>query len=409
MRYFRRMSALILGFLLLLTVPVCHAEEAVELTRLCMFSSSDSPKKTAGLTDQSYLTRITLSENGFAQIDLPAGKACGGLYVNFYGLPAPYQVQKLDASGRWETLARPDPNIVNMWIPLPPTMGTLRITANGETCISELRVLGVGELPGWVQTWRYFQGKADLMVVVAHPDDELVFLGGTLPYYCGQLGKHTMVVYMTTGYPRRRNELLDGLWTCGVRDYPELCDYQDGYTHLITYAFERWGGRPAVYDQVTSLVRRYRPDVLVTMDIRNGEDKHGMHRAAADSAVNAVQLAADPGYQTPLTAVYPPWQVQKVYLHLYNQNRIIMPWDQLTLSAFHGQTAADVAKDAFRKHVSQQHTRHKVYLCNPYDSKDFGLFFSTVGEDQLKNDFFEHIPTPPAESILPEAVPLAVR
>ena len=409
MRCFHRLPALILGLFILLTVSVCHAEEAAELTSFCTFSSTDSPKKTAGLTDQSYLTRISLTEDGYAQIDLPPGETCGGLYINFYGVPAPYELQKLDVNGQWVTLARPDPNIVNMWIPLAPTRGKLRIAVGGETCISELRVLGVGELPDWVQTWHYFEGKADLMVVVAHPDDELVFLGGTLPYYCGQLGKHTLVVYMTTGYPRRRNELLDGLWVCGVRDYPELCDYRDGYTHLITYAFERWGGREAVYDRVTSLVRRYRPDVLVTMDIRNGEDKHGMHRAAADSAVNAVQLAADPTFRAPLTAVYPSWQVQKLYLHLYNQNRVIMPWDQLSLSAFHGQTAADVAKEAFRRHVSQQHTRHKVYLCNPYDSKDFGLYFSTVGEDKLKNDFFEHIASPSMGSALPEAAPLTAK
>ena len=371
--------------------PAAKAQGAPDLTPLCSIASTDPAKDSAVLADASYQTYVSLRPGGYVQINAPADQPCAGLYMNILGPAVPYSVQSLEPDGQWVTLANPDPSIVNIYVPLVRPVGALRIVPNGDLRIAELRALGPGDLPEWVQTWRRMEGKADLMLVVAHPDDEFVFLGGTLPYYCGQQQKKTIVVYMTTGYTRRRNELLDGLWSCGVRDYPELCEYRDGYTHLINYSFDRWGGRERVYRKVASLIRKYRPDVMVTQDLLNGEDRHGMHRAAADAAVNALQQAADGAFDAASLRSLPPWQVSKLYLHLYPENRIIMPWDQLPLSRFGDRTAADVAKAAFKMHVSQQKTRHKVYLCNPYDSKDFGLYYSCVGADSAKNDFFEHI------------------
>ena len=386
--------ALVLAVVILLALclPTALAQEAPDLSAQCTFSSTDPKKEPSVLTDCSYKTYVTLQAQGDVAIGLPDKTPCEGLYINFFGYPLPYTVQRQQPDGQWVTVATPDPGIVNMYVPLPSVTGRLRVVTSGETRISELRVLGKGSLPGWVQTWRRMEGKADLMLIVAHPDDELVFLGGTLPYYCGQLHKRTMVVYMTTGFQRRRNELLDGLWTCGVRDYPELCEFRDGYTHLINYSFDLWGGRAKVYQKTAAFIRQYRPDVVVTLDIRNGEDTHGMHRAAADAAVNAVSFAADPTFDAPASQQTGVWQVKKLYVHLHDQRRIIMPWDQIKLSDYNGRTAADVAKQAFKQHVSQQKTRHKVYLCNPYDSRDFGLYFSTVGPDTQRADFFEHIP-----------------
>ena len=391
MRLLRWLLPLLAVALFWACAPAAKAQEAPNLTPLCSLASTDAAKDASVLTDHSYQTYVTLKPDGFIQIDAPAGQPCEGLYLNLLGPAAPYAVQCLEPDGRWVPRANPDPTIVNIYVPLDHPAGSIRIVPDGDLRIAEICAFGPGGLPPWVQTWHRMEGKADLMLVVAHPDDEYVFLGGTLPYYCGQQQRKTIVVYMTTGYTRRRNELLDGLWTCGVRDYPELCEYRDGYTHLINYSFDRWGGRERVYRKVASLIRRYRPDVIVTQDLINGEDKHGMHRAAADATVNAVKQAADGSFDAASLRSLPPWQVFKLYLHLYPQNRIIMPWDQMPLTRFGGKTAADVAKEAFKKHVSQQKTRHKVYLCNPYDSKDFGLYFSTVGEDTGKCDFFEHV------------------
>ncbi|MBQ8080714.1 MAG: PIG-L family deacetylase [Clostridia bacterium] len=61
-----------------------------------------------------------------------------------------------------------------------------------------------------------------MLLLSAHPDDELLWFGGTLPTYAGERGKQVQLVYLAHGDARRKNELLDGLWTCGVHAYPVI-------------------------------------------------------------------------------------------------------------------------------------------------------------------------------------------
>ena len=112
-------------------------------------------------------------------------------------------------------------------------------------------------------------------------------------------------------------------------------------------------------------------------------------RAAADAAQAAVALAADAGYQKKMTHSE-PWQIKKLYIHLYEQNPVKMDWRK-PLAAFEGQTAFDVACRAFACHVSQQRTDYHVEDFGSYDNSRFGLAFSAVGEDTRKDDFFEHV------------------
>ena len=50
-----------------------------------------------------------------------------------------------------------------------------------------------------------------------------------------------------------------------------------------------------------------------------------------------------------------------------------------------------MAEAAFACHISQQDTEYRVEDFGPYDNAVFGLAFSMVGEDEEKDDFFEHI------------------
>ncbi|HRX08059.1 MAG TPA: PIG-L family deacetylase, partial [Candidatus Limiplasma sp.] len=74
----------------------------------------------------------------------------------------------------------------------------------------------------------------------------------------------------------------------------------------------------------------------------------------------------------------------------YKQNRIVMDWSE-PLAAYGGESALSIAQQAFTLHRSQQDTNYRVETSGPYDCSLFGLFFSTVGEDILKNDFLENI------------------
>ena len=78
--------------------------------------------------------------------------------------------------------------------------------------INEVFVFGDGDLPDWVQRWEPTPEKADLLLLVAHPDDELIFFGGTIPTYAVERGMNVVVAYMSYSNTTRRSELLNGLW-----------------------------------------------------------------------------------------------------------------------------------------------------------------------------------------------------
>ncbi len=117
-----------------------------------------------------------------------------------------------------------------------------------------------------------------------------------------------------------------------------------------------------------------------------------MHKLCADTVINALKKAADPKAEKKSAKQYGTWNVPKCYIHLYDQSQIIFDWRNLSLSAFGGRSAYDVASDAWHCHLSQQRTEYEVYMDGPYNSQVFGLYRSLVGPDIRHDDFFENLP-----------------
>ena len=75
---------------------------------------------------------------------------------------------------------------------------------------------------------------------------------------------------------------------------------------------------------------------------------------------------------------------------LYEKNELFMDWD-VPLNRFGGKTAMDIARESFAMHESQQGFFYVYGEGDDWDSRKFGLYRSTVGEDTAKNDVFENI------------------
>ena len=225
-------------------------------------------------------------------------------------------------------------------------------------------------------------------MLVAHPDDEYVFMGGLIPYYSAERGKKVVVAYLTKGTSQRRMELLDGLWTVGQKSYPVLGRFSDNSSMNLKKAYAQLD-KKQTRRYAIELFRRYKPKVVVTHDVK-GEYGHGAHKLCADIVLYAMTKAADPAADPKLTAQYGVWDVPKVYLHLYPENQIEMDWHR-PLAAFGGRSAFEMAQAGFACHQSQQHTKYTVFDSDPYDAKKFGLVRSLVGADTDKDDFFENL------------------
>lgn len=254
--------------------------------------------------------------------------------------------------------------------------------------IAEIYFFSEGKLPKWVQLWKPTFEKADMLVLFAHPDDEVLFLGGTIPYYAGEKKVKLIAAALTHGNRMRKSELLNCLWTCGVENYPVFLNIDDSFSKRLNVAYDK-AGKKKVQNLITELIRKHKPEVIVTQDI-NGEYGHGQHRMCADAAIKAFDFANDEKYTYKNSSE--PWQTKKLYIHLYRENQLIMDWDK-PLENFEGKTAFEVAKEGFGMHKSQH--RYKQFKVEPIDSKyscyHFGLYKTTVGPDIQKNDFLENI------------------
>lgn len=391
--------------LCLLALPAL-AEEAKDLTPDCKITLSPGKYKTLDrIYDRDWHT-IYLSnkmKNPSVTVEAPKGTPMHGVYVCFGDKLAPWKVEA-KRDGKWVTVFESEGLYAHEFAPLDGESCIRVMPASIKQttlCIGEIYVYGEGELPSTVQFWQPAPEKADLLVLSAHPDDEVLFFGGAIPYYAGEKGMDVVVAYMTCNLMERRSELLNGLWEAGVKTYPVIEDFWDKFTTKLDKGYEAWG-KAATNKFIVGLLRQYKPEVVVTHDV-NGEYGHGAHRVCADAMKNAVVTAAKADKYTDSAKAYGIWEVKKLYLHLYPENQIEMDWDQ-PLSAFGGRTGFEVAQDAYAWHFSQHDQGQKnketgeyeYFVVEPresdYSCYRFGLAHTTVGLDVEKNDFFENIP-----------------
>ena len=370
-----------------------RAEEAgkgADITRKCAFkvSEGDKDKFLDGKTGTLWSPK---HKDAWVGIKLPKDAEAGWLRVEWMYDPTAYELTEYDADMsplRTRTQADMWPNIYSMYELLPETkVIQLKLTAKDQS-ICRLGVYSAGELPADAQRWNPPVDKADLMVLSTHQDDELIFMGGTIPYYAVALQKPLVVVYMTNCARYRRAEALNALWKMGVRDYPDFINLQDDKVGSIEAGIKLWGGKDNVLSLVVERIRRYKPEVIVTQDL-NGEYGHNQHKITARCAKYAIDAAADPAQYPESAQKYGAWQVKKLYHHLYDENKIVMDWEK-PLEAFGGKTALEIAKIGMKEHSSQTDA-FAVKSHGTYDNSKFGLYFTTVGEDEAKDDFLEHI------------------
>lgn len=184
--------------------------------------------------------------------------------------------------------------------------------------------------------------KADILVVVAHPDDETL-ISGYLAKAALDDGKRVEVVLTTRGngggnevsYPQaaaladvREQEARRALESIGVRNvwFLDAPDTPARDIHNVLRSLET-ANHGAILGKVVRLMRLTRPDIVVTFVplVVYGEN-HEDHQAAGVIATEAFDMAGDPtrfseqvafpddyrGYGN-LTEGLPPWQPQKLY------------------------------------------------------------------------------------------------
>jgi len=394
----------LLLFLLCLT-PLSHAETAQDITDRCTVTD-DLGQTVIKATDRKPKTAHR-EHTGRYTVSLPNDSPVYHIYIQLHQEPQPLAIQVPDGEG-WKTIAQSQNSFAHQYFAVEG-LTNFRIVGqdgvkDGPT-ISELYVYGAGEVPPEVQRWEMPSGKMDMMLIVAHPDDELLWFGGTIPYYVGQLHKKLLNVYMTCGTDFRRTELLNGLWHCGQRLYPVIGHFRDTRAQTLEECNSRWGS-DKVQSTIIGWLRQWQPDVVLT-HAAGGEYGHGAHRATAAGVVKAVSVSNDASQFSPSAEAFGIWEVKKLYMHLGGEkNRIKMDWRQ-PLDAFEGRTGFDVAAEALAFHQSQD-TWKMPDEGSRLTCARYNLVYSAVGEDVRKDDFLEHIVVVGGLAKQPDLIPLSL-
>ena len=392
-------TALIL-FLLLICCASALAEPAEDITKQAKFTVPGLVSGTLRrLTDRDRQTALQTEKQKQPTLTVTMKEGvCAALYIEYGNNIMPFTVQA-QRDGGWVDLARWEESYAQAYVAFEPQTDFRLVFDTDNTrkalYIRELYLFSEGEMNDTPQIWQPACEKSDLLVLAAHPDDELLWFGGLIPYYAGERGMAVQVCYLTCANSCRRVELLNGLWHCGVRNYPDIGNYKDIKLYNAAKLYPQWGGVDAVDRYVVRLLRRYQPEVAVTQAL-DGEYGHAAHVVCGRSMQRAAELAADPEYDPESVALYGVWQGKKVYLHKGDVT-LTMDWRQ-PCQAFDGKTSFEVAEEAYRLHESQPQPRRgkpSLYYVTPETDKNssfvYSLAYSTVGEDVIGGDMFENI------------------
>lgn len=371
--------------------PAAFAEEEPKTTIEPIFEDLTENQSQA-LTDEDYLTTFKADS-----LKITAKEKFKALYIVWNVIPESYTVT---ANGKSENYQG---DFLHKLIKLDDYIDSIEISCGREEEICQIYLFRDYNFPDFVQQWESPCKQADLMVLSAHADDEYLMFGGTIPYYAKERGLQVQVVYLTAHPDEqpRPHELLDGLWTAGVKNYPVIGIINDIPATPIWTISEAASlyDLEAVKEWFTEQLRRFKPSVLVTHDLK-GEYGHGAHKLAAKTATEAIELAGSSENYPDSAQKYGVWEVPKTYLHFWQENAIEMDWE-IPLESFGGITAREAAELCYQCHKSQHKYNYTVGYKEKWDCRQFGLYRTLVGND-TKADFMDNITPIKIEETAPE-------
>ncbi len=375
--------------IMLCAVPftgISESEQARELTKHCDIDASPYQNVKKSICNYDLWSRQKFDPGFGITVSWNETIEARYLCLQWHSLPQQVTVRLFDENQqvRSEWILHSDPDSV---ISLPSDIRSVSLTAGEQGMVlSQLHVFSDGTLPSPYHLWTETPQHLDYLLISTHPDDDILYLGSVVPIYGGEQGYTGSIVYVTSSPRERMTEAENGSWEMGLRYRPIFLNFPD-----VNHKAPKWLKDTFRYDElllaIVRIYRQYHPLVVFAQDI-NGEYGHWQHQLTSKASIEAYSLAADPSYDKDSAAEYGTWQVQKLYLHIYPDNSLILDADK-PLEAFNGNNAFTVAQKAFRKHESQFKIGYSVEKDdNRFAFNRFGMI---CGQVEAGNDAFENI------------------
>lgn len=315
--------SIVLGIALLIFIPSnVYASDITKSTKI----SINEKTINKNVIDGKESTYATINKE--AIITIRAEEDIYGLYIVYE-----YSSKKGTLSSNGKTMDIGKNNFLHEYVDIASLGASkeLILTYNEEVKIAEIYVLSGGVLPDFVEIWEPSCEVADLLLFTTHSDDEQLFFLGLLPTYVAR-GAYVQVVYFANhnDAPNRLHEQLHGLYTVGIRNYPVMGLIPDAYSTTLQGAISNLKTTGLTQDDAlkfqVEMIRRFRPQVVVGHD-EKGEYSHGQHILNTYLLKQAIYKANDSTFDEISYNKSGNWQISKLYLHLYEDNQIIMDYD----------------------------------------------------------------------------------
>jgi hypothetical protein len=368
----KKTVALLACALTLLLLPSAARAETTEPT--------DQPGESLGLTftlteqTAAYAYRLTdayvSSRVSFRQDDVitiaPEAQA-QLLVLNWYDVPASYTVTQLGAAGDTITEETITDRELGRQIALRDGCQSITVLFNKNGSLGG--AAAYADASAAPAAFSSAPATCDLLIITAEPGMEWMQFGAVIPTYTKEKNVKTGVLYISDyGKRARAYEALTGLQTAGYTTYPIFAGYQsDSYDDYKTTAAQF--DRRAFVEYLKQQINALSPKVIVTHGV---SDVSGAHSLVAE----CVQIAV---------AECP--SVQKLYCFGATEGvaPTVIDMNQ-PLVAYAGKTAAEIAQTAYEQHVSR-----KIFGLVIDPTSAYTLAYSTVGEDEQKNNLLEHM------------------
>ncbi len=208
-----------------------------------------------------------------------------------------------------------------------------------------------------------------VLYIAAHPDDENNAL---LSYFSSGKLLRTGYLAMNRGGGGqnlvgkelaedlgviRTQELLAARRIDGAEQFfTRAVDF--GYSKSAEETFNIWGKQKILSD-VVFVIRKFRPDVIITRFPGNGMGGHGHHTASAILAMEAFKISADTNAFPEQFKYVKPWQAKRIYWNAWNPSLAKTERDSLIsidlggYNSLLGKSYTEIAAEARSMHKTQ--------------------------------------------------------
>jgi LmbE family N-acetylglucosaminyl deacetylase len=161
-----------------------------------------------------------------------------------------------------------------------------------------------------------------------------------------------------------------------------------GYSKTPKETLEKWGKEEMLSD-IVWIIRKFKPDVIVTRFPTNGLGTHGHHTSSAILAVEAFNLAGDPNSFPEQLRYVQPWQPERIFWNAWTP--------ALTSMGINSDTLIKINLGEYNNLLGRSYTEISAESRTMHKSQGFG---ASGRRENLYNYFLQLDGEPASENLL---------